>query len=196
MFDTLTSGNVHDFNQRYRGTFGFLITEEKQTLVQINQITEQKVHFSTQDEEQWWALADKNVLFKFLPLNRGFCNTQNGLYFVARVPARMWQRGISHQNTSIMSFKPRLNWFSEPPSFENLSAIFEKQTAPDRTFSTPTALSSAFAIIRGSVYLFSEKIGTATSKIITLKKTAAIVEQELNDTIRRNNFNLQTVVEK
>lgn len=195
MFDTLTSNNGHDFSQRYRNTFGFLHQGDTKKLVFISRIEDGKVWFNTKDDTGWWAEADKNVQFEFLPLNRGFYNTTAGLYFVSRIPARMWQRGISANNTHIVSFKAR-NWSPENPDFENLTNIFERETTPERELGKPIALNRHFAVSRGTVYLFSEQIGIATKTKIVLKPSAVMVEQELNDAIRRGGFKVDVMVEK
>lgn len=195
MFDTLTSRNSQDFSQRYRNTFGFLIKDGTKKLVHIDKITDDRVFFSTKEDSDWWAVADQGVQFEFLPVNRGFYNTINGLYFVARIPARMWQRGISHNNTSIVSFKTR-NWIQEHPDFNNLTDIFENEVSSQKDFSKPVALSRAFAVSRNTLYMFSEAIGTASKTAITLKSAAAMVEQEVNDALRRSGFQVDVMVEK
>lgn len=194
MFDSLTSTNGRDFDQRYRNTYGFLHKDGAKKLIFITKIDSGRVFFTTADGESWWAQSDQQVMFEFLPLDRGFHNTENGLFFVTRVPARMWQRGIARNNTSVYQFKTR-NWQQVEPSFESLSSIFEKPTEPDKALSRPTAISKYFAMSRGTVFLFSEAVGSYTKSKISLKPQAAIIEQELNDSLRRANFEMPVVVE-
>lgn len=188
MFETFSASAIPDFQQRYRNTFGWLHNQDSKTLIHIKKIEENRVIFDTKEEASWWAVADQNVQFEFLPVVRGFYNTKNGLYFVSRIAARMWQRGISAHNTLIYNIKTG-QWIQEIPSFENLSNIFIHKITPDPShIAEPIALNRAFAIIKNSVYFFTEKIGTFAKNTIVL--TVAPVKQELSDALHRGNFSI------
>jgi hypothetical protein len=197
MYDTLTTKNFEDFKQRYSGCFGWLTQENKEVLVHITSVKPDQVQFSTSSDSDFFAFANQNVIFKFLPIKRGWYNTRYGAVLLSRIPARQYQRGISSNNTSCMYFRFGSIGFSlgtRGLTTQLLEDVF-KETKEPVTFTDQTSILSPFftfapkdqAKSEQDLYFLDARIGVYTDKTkkIKLKNEWLHVKQEVLDTISR-----------
>lgn len=201
MLDTLTQFNSRDFSARYNGTYGWLVKDDQRKhLVYISAVHPEKVEFTDRHGGKYHANAGQQVMFDFLPVDRGwFVGSSGKLYLLRRVPARQWHRGICDANTTIAivhsnnaSNKDRL--YAHECSLEILDDIFGE--VKDRYFfksGSSCALSQQFAIVGNILYFIDREIGTVKEDKITLGEHGAIVAQELNDLINRRNYKLEVL---
>jgi hypothetical protein len=176
MFEKFLSTGTRDFVQRYEGTFGFYRKEDKsRLLVQLSGIGENSCNFVDAKGINYSLNADtdKDIGFEFLPPKSGYHNTDKGAILVQRTPARQWQRGISHKNTSLqvmtMGFLR-----AERVDIQNLERIYEKaltitearRRAKADGKVTSVAISSQICMDVGvnALYVLQESIGTFMEK--------------------------------
>lgn len=200
MRDTLTRENSNDFNRRYIGTYGYLIQENKKTLVYMNSSSHEETTFSDVGGHTYVVYADSGVEFEFIPVDRGFYNTVSGTYFMYRIPARQWSRGISNTNTAVYSINAGgMNAIG--CTIENLYKIFQggidiQQAASEWGYKKREAfaLGKHFAVLDTSVLFYTTTIGTVDkNKRIIIKESR--VAQEFQDNLRRNNIILDVTYE-
>lgn len=189
MLDTPTVRGIRDFSQRYNHTFGWLIQENKKNLVYISEIKDTQVSFQTTDETVWYANCDANVMFEFIPVVRGFKPTTKGIFFLHRIPARQWQRGISTSNTGI--FKLTTGWVSIPLNLESMGDVFEKTISYEESLGkffknpkTSAALNQFFAFCNGYIYFNQSVIGKYDGTKIKLNPLCPVI-QEFTDGLKR-----------
>lgn len=193
MLDTLTQFNSRDFSARYAGTFGWLIKDDKgKHLVYISAVNSDRVEFTDLRGGKYHANAGTNVMFEFLPVDRGWFYGKSGdIYMLRRVPARQWHRGICDSNTNIAYLRAgRLRTGS--CTIETLDDIFgqEKQEYKFEVGKS-CVLSKHFAIIANALYFLDRQIGVADKETIILGKQGEVVKQELEDIISRNRYPLK-----
>lgn len=169
MFEKFMSTNAGDFRQRYRGTFGFYTNGSKRTLVQLVDVSAERgqVLFMDANSQQYKLNVDHDdsIGFSFIPPRSAWHQTATGPYFVRRVAARQFQRGICEANTAIRRTGGRVI----PVSFASLSDIFERvQTAKDAVAAQAEAIavSPQFAVDTGlkKIWCFDQQIGKASKK--------------------------------
>lgn len=193
MIDSLTSDNRRDFRQRYQGTFGWFLKANKIPLfVYVKTVTDSAVYFTDLSGHEWHANVDSDLKFEFIPVNHGFFNGALDVYYLERVPARQWQRGISAANTRIWSgtrgwvgveMKTLAEIFVNPLSLNEALDLYLKG---DRAC---VALSKHFALLKNQLCFYLRKIGVRDDHRIAL--TSSLVRQEFMDTIRRNSLPFQ-----
>lgn len=169
MFEKFLSTNAGDFRQRYRGTYGFFSKDGKRTLVQLSDVSaERGLVVFIDAKEQTYKLnvdASDDIGFVFLPPKSAWHNTSTGPYFVRRVAARQFQRGICEANTAIR----RTGGRGVAVCFQSLSDIFEKAITPKEAVAAKqeaVAISPQFCVDTSQKYIwmFDQAIGAATKK--------------------------------
>ena len=194
MRDSLTSRNAGDFNQRYNRSIGWLLdekTKERKVLVVIRAVDHAKVTFTDLHGINYYANADQNIEFEFIPIDRGyFMGTDDALYYLQRVPARQWTRGISFQNTGVSRYASG-RWRAEDATLQILHPILtNKNNYGFVEGRKVNALSKHFAIADNSVLFLQQNIGTYNldggkhSVVLNGK----LVFQEFLDVIRRKGY--------
>lgn len=200
MRDSLTSDNSRDFIQRYVGTFGWYLDDEKKerVLVYVAGVANNQVRFTNARGAEYFAKADAGVQFEFIPVNKGWFNTTVGLYYLERHPERQWHRGIHPNNTKAF----RGNLLPQPVNFVTISTVFNHGVPLAEAFAKfksdaayGVALSNHFAIINADVYLFRYKIGVYDKVSGVIKLKEKLVLQELSDVIKRNRIGIEVVCE-
>lgn len=195
MLDTLTSENHRDFNARYRGTYGWLVDENKvKTFVYISNVNADEVTFTTMEGGRYHAYADKEVMFEFLPVTRGWFRGKSGnKYLLTRRPARQWHRGICANNTSILMFNEVFN----KPTYIDFGSvvmgdIFNKNKDAEKYVCANNEIfSKQFAIFNGQLFFFERVIGMYKDNTIALSEEASFLKQELQDIAKRNEYKVE-----
>jgi len=196
MLDTLKSSSWTDFKKRYKGTFGFLkMSGRGRELVQILDNNKDIVQFSNIYKDTLCAYADKDVIFEFIPLNRGFVNTIYGVRYTTRVPARQWQRGISPTNTEIFILEEG-GLSRNSVNLETVNIVVNKCISFKEAFSSwdrnkPVALSKHFAISGNKIFFYSKCVGEFEDPKCSILEP--VILQEFRDCVIRNGYNLQVV---
>lgn len=195
MLETYTHENMRDFGPRYLDTYGFLIKSDNQKrLIYIRENTRNAVYFNTDDDGMLFhANIDSNVMFEFIQVDRGyFTGEDSSVYYMSRIPARQWKRGISRNNTNIQKLTA-LGLIPQKLSLRLLAGIFGSPQTYQYADVDPTAptvaLSKHFAMTPGTVYFYATEIGTVdhTTRVLSIDPSFKVT-QELNDVIRRNGF--------
>lgn len=187
MLDTLKSATYRDFSQRYRGTFGWLVSKDKDVPVLIREVSDTVVTFQGLNGEEYFAYADKDVMFKFLPLKRRITLGSDGnLYAISRHPARQYRRGVCADNTHVnqLTAGGPINRIVDVSTINTIILGEAAKPAPGTV-----KLSDQFAIVGTMLYLYEYMIGTVVSNsdIMVDKKYLSFV-QELRDAIRNGSF--------
>lgn len=205
MKDTLTSANHRDFAARYLHTWGFYTSESnKKQLVYVSNVNNRRVRFVDKNQstpnDYYEALVDKGIEFEFIPVNKGYYNTNEGTFLLTRVPARQWKRGISVENTKCAQLKDTL--VNVVLSHKLLSDIFDNSALDynniweqfQKQKRVSAAISPHFALnMNGGFYFFDKQVGVLKGEIIVLKTN--VVFQEVTDVLRKHNIALSVVVE-
>lgn len=169
MFEKFLSTNAGDFRQRYRGTYGFFSKDGKRTLVCLTDVSAERGEVRFVDaNEQTYKLnvnASDDIGFVFLPPKSAWHNTTTGPYFVRRVAARQFQRGICEANTAIRRTGGRGVYVN----FASLSDIFERAITAQEAVAAKQeaiAVSAQFAVdtSQKKIWCFDQVIGKATKK--------------------------------
>lgn len=199
LIDSLKSDNWEDFKQRYQGCFGWLKQpENRELLVKITKVDQEKVVFDTETSSGFWAYCDQGVEFKFIPVTRGwYSDPDSGSpVLLMRVPARQFQRGISSQNTA--AFVIRFGALSATHVvFNNLKAMLVNREFPYLTSPSPQRLSKYFALgsykdaIGQDLFLLDRVVGVVHNNKIKL--THIEVKQEVEDLIRRKQLPFEVI---
>ncbi len=190
MKDTPTRANAQDFSQRYRNCYGWLEkSPTEKVLIQITGVDTNQVTFNTVKSKGFFAYCDKNVIFEFLPVTRGFIPTKDQVLLFTRIPARQFQRGISNGNTAVqvlsgrgflttdLSLELLHNAFVEPVSYEESFKTFDKASC--------VALSLNFALTKTNLYFMNRQAGSFDYKTKTITPVE-IIKQEVQDLITRS----------
>lgn len=202
MLDTPKFENLQDFRQRYLNTFGWLhLQENKKILVKVTDVQDDKVMLKDINNRELYAYADKGVMFEFLPCQRGWYPTEDNLYYLTRIPARMWQRGIARANTTMFECiegrglrnvgfteKILIEIFKTSATFESEIQLFNK------SYCDGAAFSREFAVFENLLYFFNEPVGRF-NKITKEFVVNSFVLQEFSDLIRRSNINAGVISE-
>lgn len=202
MIATPTGRNIGDFKQRYQGVVGFLRPAGRdRTLVFVYNVSSSKVTFRDHNNHEYYANVDSGVEFEFIPTQRAWYNTSNGTYYLQRVPARQWRRGICADNTAFIQLhKDTIGQCDEDWKMVAFNVMGNTLSYPDGVTAylkgeRPTcALSKHFALGQSVVYFCNLQVGTYSNRIITLKEEYGMLLQELSDVCKRNNFPFTVVV--
>jgi len=194
MIDTPTTANLQDFKQRYSGVLGWYISEEDKSkiLVTVASVGNERVAFRDQHGGTYYAIVNGGCRFEFLPVEKSWRNTEDTCFFLSRIPARQWKRGICADNTSITYAETLLGeWARNEENWQiRIFRIFSfNNTYKEEVLKflegkrSVVAVSPHFAILRDKVFLHNICIGDYKNKVITLHSDMLL--QELTDTLRR-----------
>jgi hypothetical protein len=191
MIDTPTSRNLADFKQRYLGVFGWFCNNTNKKLVYISGVNSKQVTFTDAEGAQYFAHIDAGVEFEFAPVMRGWYNTPQGVFYMCRVPARQWKRGVCLDNTFIShASNPEYGYVGEVWG----KAAFNILDSQDNYISKDTqevAYSKHFANIRGQLFLYTKPIGTVANNKVKL--ATPLFKQEFLDMCRRKELELEVL---
>jgi hypothetical protein len=196
MLDSLTRNNAGDFLRRYQNTFGYYPLKDRaeKLLVKIDKVTDTTVNFRDKDGYKYSAVADNNVQFEFIQVNKGWYNQANSKpVFFSRVPARQWQRGISPQNTVCYTFADSGVLTKSHVDYDTVECIQNAYKpfidAYFRGEISSVALNKFFAIgPEKNLYMFDLLAGEIVEDKIKVK--LPLFRQEIIDCVRRLNLNL------
>lgn len=190
MIDSYTSSNHHDFNARYAGTYGWLLSDKvsgERSFVHLIEADGERLTFDMGGSLVYNTNINSGVRFQFIPVSRGWFASKDGrVLFLERIPARQWKRGISSQNTTVRDSNGLMG---VKLTYAVLSDIFTKDDhrSPYKP-SEPYCISQHFAINPyNQVYCFNIHVGDLKGNTITLNDTLSVA-QELRDAIRRANL--------
>ena len=201
MLDSPTSANIEDFRQRYRNTYGFLKRKDNaDLLIYIKETGHDRVTFTNTLGQEFYANLNKDVMFEFLPIIRGWYATRLGPRFFMRVAERQYHRGISRGNTTVYSINLATDRLAiDALRMDVLEDIFVLKF-PSPTFSSYQRCtadyfipSKHFLLTGLSLYMYDRKIGDidpTRTKLVLSDKT---FQQEVSDFIRRQNLPLEVV---
>lgn len=189
MIINLRQNGIRDFNQRYCGTYGWLIQGNNKRFIYIESITDQKIYFNEGDDIEYFVHTDSDITFEFIPVDRGWFNTNNGTaLFLYRCPARQWKRGISNSNTEIIDFNNRCQEVNYKVLHSIFNEDFVKNNYPKEL--KVGALSKHFCFNpKGLLLLYNSAIGNIKDNTIVVNNKLFL--QEIIDLINRNNWNVK-----
>lgn len=189
MLVKFNADTYRDFNQRYVGAYGWLITPTNKKLININSVDGHRVYYNIGGATLFWAELNSATTFEFIPVDHGLFNGRDGYtYYMHRKPARQWRRGISENNTVMEKLHTHKH---VPINYQTLENIFNDEFSQrnyPQVFETG-ALSKHFAVLYGKVYFYSIVIGNYANDEIILNNE--ITAQELKDLIHRNHWNIK-----
>ena len=200
MIEEFKSASWNDFNQRYKGTFGWFLTETgSKRLVQLKEISSRTATFIDKSGREYTANSDRGNCFEFLPIERALYNYKDAVYYCSRKTERQWRRGICFGNTNVRVLSGFPVDGSEL-SFYLVDCMFngDNYSEPIRRFKSGNlknvALSSMFALIKNKIYLFDRDIGVYKELEKELILANKLFHQEVSDVLRDCNLNLKVVV--
>jgi hypothetical protein len=197
MLDTPTLSNQQDFRQRYCSGYGYILTEDKKTLVYLREIRNNTLVLQDEDNGRYMANLDSGVMFEFVPVFKGWSVAEGSAAFVSRVPAKQFSRAISSSNTTMSRYFPAEDLL-DPISL----TVTRLRDALEYVYNIPDAvenylkglryavLSKHFAICGSRLYFYNEPIGSVSCANNTVKLTLdnKLCEQEIRDLLNRNNI--------
>lgn len=189
MLDSLSGDTWEDFRQRYNHTYCWLLRGNEKLFVYISDINPEAVRFSMGSSMSFSANADTGTMFQFIPVDRGWYNTDdNSVFHLSRVPERQFRRGISDGNTLIHDE----TMYNVELSYKKLKSIFgvEKQWSRPFDPQVPNAFSKHFAYLpaySSSLVFHNVVIGAWDGKVFEVDHNFV---QEVSDVFRRNNLQL------
>lgn len=200
MFDTFNSENRADWSARYAGTFGVLHRDEAKginntEIVRIVEVQDTKVLFENVAGLMLSAYLDSGIKFEFIPLRTGWVTDKTHWpFFIRRVPARQWKRGICFENTFIGKLYDS-GVVQQHANFDLVAAILLDKSNFKESYqrfkdkkSKCCALNKFFALNSDSVFFLNKRVGSHDGS--TLKLYDPMCQQELQDCISRNNYPL------
>lgn len=197
MLDTPTSDNYRDFGARYSNTYGWLLRPSRpKRFVKLLDCDEDELRFRTSETGTVYnAAVDSGVEFEFQQVEKGLYQVKDNIYYLARVPARQWKRGICRANTDVQMLTEFGFKDVEVKDYDLFNAIFsapinhlyQPEVALGRS---PILLSKHFCLSPpGVVYFYNISIGVwDKTGAITLTVGYETVSQELSDVLRRNKW--------
>lgn len=185
MLDTPTISNIADFKQRYLGVFGWLHTNKHP--VYISSVNSRQVVFTDSEGAEFYAAVGGGAQFEFAPVVRGWYATPTNTYYMTRVPARQWKRGIAEENTHI-ALSTAVNYSFHGDQWK--AAVFDVLKHIDHT--GPTVFSKHFAKIVDKLYIYNQAIGVFINDS-KVQLTSDLFRQEFSDVVRRKNLGIDVV---
>lgn len=186
MLETFQSNNSRDFRQRYQNSWGYFKTESgNRVLVIMKEISDSSAMFEDQRGAKYHAKADQGVEFEFIPVRKRLFIHEGDLYYVSRVPARMWSRGVNSENTSIVNLAAG-SWGNKL-SFETILSAFASDHAPveESLGNSSFVLSDMFGVSHGTLYVYNHAIGSWDKEKQTVSVTDPMFEQEVKDLLTK-----------
>lgn len=175
MFEKFMMANAGDFRQRYEGTFGFYRDEKgKRMLSKLTAIGGNICEFTDARGVVFKlnANSDKDIGFEFIPPKSQFYNTDEDTFYVRRLAARQFQRGVSNKNVEIFRLVGD-TLMPQRVDFQTLGKVYEQTRTPAEILGRFTAgglkrngfaLSNSIAFGFKGVYVFDRLVGTYDSK--------------------------------
>ena len=161
MIAEFTSNGAEDFRQRFRGVFGWFISPEtkNETLVKVTDVTARQTTFVDKEGQEYVAFADKQLQFKFIPVQQSVFTFDGMPYLAQRVPARQYRRGICGDNTSIRSVA---SYVGRPVDFGVVEAYVNGVRDPHSMLNHKTrrVLTRQLSIVDGNVYIYDAHIAS------------------------------------
>lgn len=185
MIDTPTSHNISDFKQRYHGVFGWLHPNKHP--VYISSVNSRQVVFTDAEGAEFYAAVNGGAQFEFAPVVRGWYATPTNMYYMTRVPARQWKRGIAEENTHI-ALPSSVDYTFHGDQWKK--AVFD--VLGNTEYTGTNVMSRHFARVDKSLYLYNRVIGN----FINDSKVALdndMFRQEFSDMVRRKNLGIEVV---
>lgn len=200
MIETPTRNNLADFKQRYSGVMGWYMDKDSQakTLVRVHSVGTDRVTFRDSVGNTFYALVDGGIAFEFLPVEKAWRNTKDNTYYIHRVPARQWRRGICEENTTIHSLPAMLGqdyeqigWYERIFAVYSTPQDYSKEVTRFLADKRPhVAISPHFAVNKDSLFFNNIKVGKYVAKNteFQLSDSGVMIEQEVRDCITRNKY--------
>jgi hypothetical protein len=194
MLDTFTLDNRRDFNQRYRGSYGWYTEKETQRkiFVLMREVGEDRITFVDQAGNPYMANAGADVVFEFLPATKKLFVFGNDLLYIRRRPQRQWARGINIGNTRLCNVKtpdgdialsfPRMVAAIAPQKHSVLELMAKLSVGEIGV----AALSNQFGVIGTTLYLYDNAIGTINFPARQIVMSEPMFRQEVQDLMEKN----------
>ena len=201
MLASPSDGSIDDFIQRYESTYGWYLNPETSKevfgLIASISIGSDSIYFRTRNADFSLSI-DANPTFKFLPVRRGwYTSSTNKLYYLERIPARQWKRGVCSANTAAYEFLTSAQFlystrlglslledlFTEREQEKNVQSLIKNKNPYVR-------LSSHFVISYDTIWFYKYAVGTINRDNMVVKLKNNIVLQELKDVSNRNDYGL------
>lgn len=183
MLEKFTSENAADFRQRYEHTFGWLHTSKKH-FVYVSAVGREQTYFEDEHGTKMNLNLNSPYNFEFIPVTNGYYySTDNHIYYLQRVPARQWRRGICSANTSMTT----IDGTQIEIDIKNLGSIFKVENQPYHfEVDIPCALNKHFAITDDHQLKFRNRvIGSREGHTVIVDN---IFYQELVDVNKRTGY--------
>lgn len=182
MIDLFTSSGARDFRQRYEGTVGWVIGESgKKTLVSVESVRDRQVLLKDAFGFDYSVAPNGTTQFEFQQVDAGWYPYKDSAAYLYRVPARQYQRGISANNTVILTFDAKGRLFQTNVDLPTLSEIFSGNKSKfvwNKNFClSPTNI----------LYVHKTEIGKL-GKDGTIMLNSDLFLQEALDVVRRNSL--------
>lgn len=196
MKDSLTSSNHQDFRARYQGTYGYYVDPytSKRLPVFVGNCNQHRVTFNDITGRELHVNVDAGIEFEFIPVDRGFFQVNKEVFYLERVPARQWKRGICNENTRAYTLDGALRNIAAN-YLEIITNMLPINCQSGWLLSKdgyPAALSKHFAISAANVlYFYNKEIGTVDHATNTIKLNNDMLLQEVTDLFRRNNIDVR-----
>jgi len=196
MKDSLTSINHHDFRARYQGTYGYYIDSDtnKRLPVYVANCNQYRVTFSDITGRELHVNVNSGIDFEFVPVDRGFFQVLKDVFYLERIPARQWKRGICPENTRAYALGDRLR-ITAVNYLEVITNMIPLACESGWELSKtgyPAALSKHFAISAANVlYFYYKEIGTVDHKKNSIKLHNDLLLQEVSDLFRRSSMDVR-----
>jgi hypothetical protein len=194
MLDSFTLDNRRDFNQRYRGSYGWYTEKETQRkiFVLMREVGEDRITFVDQAGNPYMVNAGADVVFEFLPATKKLFVFGQDLLYIRRRPQRQWARGINIGNTRLCNVKtpdgdialsfPRMVAAIAPQKHSVLELMAKLSVGEIGV----AALSNQFGVIGTTLYLYDNVIGTISFPSRRITMTEPMFRQEVQDLMEKN----------
>lgn len=198
MLVSFDSSTRRDFAQRFAGVFGWYLTDEnKEILVRIEEVGNNKLTFTDENNLEYTANADRDVKFKFIPVQKRVFMFEGSCFVSQRRPLRQYKRGMCSENTDFLLIPASIR---SPVTFPIVKAYLNPQYTEtisrykDDPEYTIGALSPLFSVRVGSVYLYNVLIGKYDTKNKVVMLDDDLFQQELIDLFTKENIQHNVVV--
>ena len=170
----LLPSNFQDIRKYYCDSF-VKLHEFGDQLFYITKVTDSSVFFKDENGKEGIIYLHEDVPYSFsmtLP-HKSLYQLGNKCYSLARYPARQYSKGISGQNCRIVALE-YYGWENQPVDFPVLKGFVTKPSfltlmeAITNKDYISVALSSRFAIMTGSIFCDTHKIGSITGTEISI----------------------------
>jgi len=192
MLETFPYGGRRDSRQRYSGSYGFFTTETKNKLLMyIREVNEDHVTFLNERGIEFTAYADMGTQFEFIPISKRLFQLEGQIYYIARRPARQWQRGIASGNVVLQCLTT--DFGARTIGFPTVMASLESVIPPkmeellNYTDAGSLLLNKMFCIVRGKLFLYNNEVGFYKDKTFVVQP---LFKQEVADFCKRQGYSV------